>query len=256
MPTWTGPCGSCAAKGMASDLHDLDAVRAALREHARPAAAETAAWFFKAGPGEYGEGDRFLGIKVPKTREVARRAKAIPWNKVPELLRSPWHEERLCALFLWVNRFPKADPPEQEQIVGAWLEHSRWINNWDLVDSSAPHILGQWLLTHPDERDVLDRLASSEMLWQRRMAIVATYALIREQQFHDTLRIATTLLDDPHDLIHKAVGWMLREVGNRAFDLEVGFLDTHYRTMPRTMLRYAIEKFPEPMRQAYLKGNR
>ena len=241
---------------MASDLTDMNAVRKALREHARPTAAETAAWYFKAGPGEYGEGDRFLGIEVPHTREVARRARAIPWDRVPALLRSPWHEERLCALILWVNRFPKADPPEQEEIVRTWLAHARWINNWDLVDSSAPHLLGRWLASRPEERDILDRLAASPTLWERRMAIVATHALIREHQFEDTLRLARTLLDDPEDLIHKATGWMLREVGILAFDLEVGFLDEHYTRMPRTMLRYAIEKFPEPLRQDFLRGNR
>jgi 3-methyladenine DNA glycosylase AlkD len=155
-----------------------------------------------------------------------------------------------------VNRYPRALPPEQEKIVRTWLAHTRWINNWDLVDSSAPHLLGRWLLTHPEKRDILDRLAVSEVLWERRIAMVATYALIREQQLQDTLRIAAVLLNDPHDLIHKATGWMLRELGNRAFDLEVAFLDAHYRAMPRTMLRYAIEKFPEPLRQAYLKGNR
>lgn len=256
MPTWIGRCGCCATKAMASDLTDIDAVRLALREFARPSGAETAAWYFKAGPGEYGEGDQFLGIKVPRTREVARRAGSIPWTRVLELLCSPWHEERLCALFLWVNRFAKADPPEQEQIVRAWLGHTRWINNWDLVDSSAPHLLGRWLLSHPEERDLLDGLAASEVLWERRIAIVATQALIREHQFQDTIRIARILLADPEDLIHKATGWMLREMGNRAFDLEVGFLDEHYREMPRTMLRYAIEKFPEPLRQDYLRGNR
>ena len=238
------------------DLTTLDDVRLALREHARPTAAETAAWFFKAGPGEYGEGDRFLGIKVPNTRSVARRASSIPWDAVPDLLRSPWHEERLCALFMWVYRFPKADPPEREHIVRTWLSMAEWINNWDLVDSSAPHLLGAWLLDRPEERTVLDTLAGSDSLWERRMAIVSTFALIRKNDFGDTLRVAERLLTDPEDLIHKATGWMLREVGNRAIDLEVAFLDQHYRDMPRTMLRYAIEKFPEPLRQDFLKGNR
>lgn len=238
------------------DLTTIDDVRKALREYERPDAAETAAWFFKAGPGEYGEGDRFLGIKVPNTRRVARRAKGIAWDAVSELLQSPWHEERLCGLIMWVNRFPKADPPEQEAIVRAYLTNTDRINNWDLVDTSCHHILGAWLLERPDEEDILDRLAVSASLWERRIAMVSTYAFIRAERFEPTLRIAEMLLEDDHDLIHKATGWMLREMGNRAFDLEVAFLDEHYRRMPRTMLRYAIEKFPEPLRQDFLKGNR
>lgn len=237
-------------------LNTVDDVRRALREHARPEAAETAAWFFKTAPGQYGEGDQFLGIKVPNTRSVAKRARSLPWDSVPELLASPWHEERLCGLILWVNRFPKADPPEQEAIVKAYLSHMDRINNWDLVDTSCHHILGKWLLTHPDQENLLDRLAGSESLWERRIAVVSTYAFIRAERFDTTLRLSEQLLFDKHDLIHKAVGWMLREVGNRAFELEVAFLDEHYASMPRTMLRYAIEKFPEPLRQDFLKGNR
>lgn len=238
------------------NLDTIDAIKRALREHARPEAAETALWFFKAGPGEYGEGDQFLGIKVPKTRAVARRARALPLERIPELLNSPWHEERLCALILWVNRFPKADPREQESIVNTYLANTGFINNWDLVDTSCHHILGKWLLENPEHESMLDRLAGSDSLWERRIAMVSTYAFIRAEQFGATLRIAEMLLGDEHDLIHKAVGWMLREMGNRALDLEVAFLDEHYASMPRTMLRYAIEKFPEPLRQDFLKGNR
>lgn len=237
-------------------LTTIDAIKRALREHARPEAAETATWFFKAGPGEYGEGDQFLGIKVPKTRSVAKRAKEMHWESVLELLHSPWHEERLCALVMWANRFPKADPPEQDAIVKAYLANTEHINNWDLVDTSCHKILGQWLLERPENEDILDRLAVSDSLWERRIAMVSTYAFIRAEHFGPTLRIAEQLLEDEHDLIHKAVGWMLREAGNRAQDLEIAFLDRHFENMPRTMLRYAIEKFPEPLRQDFLKGNR
>jgi len=238
------------------DLTSVDDIRKALREYARPDAAETAAWFFKAGPGQYGEGDQFLGIKVPNTRKVAKRARALPWTVVPELLESPWHEERLCGLVMWVNRFPKADPPERDAIVKSYLAHTHRINNWDLVDTSAHKILGPWLIDHPEKEPILDELAVSSLLWERRIAIISTFAFYKQERFDPTLRIAETLLHDEHDLIHKAVGWALREVGNRAFDLEVAFLDQHYEGMPRTMLRYAIEKFPEPLRQDFLKGNR
>lgn len=238
------------------EIRSIEDIKRALREYARPEAAETAAWFFKTGPGEYGEGDQFLGIKVPNTRKVAGRARSLPWTVVPELLASPWHEERLCGLVMWVNRFKKADPPEQDAIVQSYLAHTHRINNWDLVDTSAHKILGAWLTDRPQESSILDRLAVSDLLWERRIAIIATFAFFKQERFDHTLRIAELLLHDEHDLIHKAVGWAVREVGNRAFDLEVAFLDAHYEEMPRTMLRYAIEKFPEPLRQDFLKGNR
>jgi 3-methyladenine DNA glycosylase AlkD len=208
--------------------------------------------FFRTGPGEYGEGDRFLGVSVPDQRRIARSCKTLPLDEVRTLLTTGAHEERLTALFILVLKFAKADVALRGEIVDLYLAHTAFVNNWDLVDSSAFQLLGEWLVDR--DRSILDRLAASESLWERRIAIIATFAFIRRDDPEWTLRIADRLIDDRHDLIHKAVGWMLREVGNRDRDVEVAWLVRHQRTMPRTMLRYAIEKFTPQERRAFLDG--
>ncbi|HEX8393802.1 MAG TPA: DNA alkylation repair protein [Longimicrobium sp.] len=209
------------------------------------------AGYFRTGPGEYGEGDRFLGIRVPVLRRLVRESRGLPLDRVAELLRSPWHEARLLACLLLADAYPRADAAARDDIYRLYLRNTAFINNWDLVDSSAPHVVGAHLVDK--DRAVLEHLARSESLWERRIAILATQHFIRRGDFGTTLRIAELLVDDGHDLIHKAVGWMLREVGNRDRAAEEAFLTRHHRTMPRTMLRYAIEKFPPGLRARYLR---
>ena len=224
----------------------------ALRLHATDERAEASSRFFKTGPGEYGEGDRFLGVNVPDTRRVCRAFRDMPLGEVTKLLSSPWHEERLLALFILVWQFQRAEPKAQRKIYRFYLRHLRFINNWDLVDSSAEHVIGAYLFERDKEQ--LYRWAKSRDLWKRRIAVMATFHFIKRGNYQPTLALAEILLNDPHDLMHKAVGWMLREIGNRDRTVEEDFLRKHYPQMPRTMLRYAIEKFPEKKRQAYLKG--
>ena len=226
--------------------------RKKIRSLASNEQAAILARFFKTGPGQYGEGDQFLGVKVPATRKVAREFKSLALSEVEMLLHSEIHEERLLALIILVLQFEKADKTTRKQIFDCYVGNTEHINNWDLVDLSAPQIVGGYLEAR--SRKPLDRLARSASLWERRISIVATHWFIRRDDFADTLRIARILLNDEHDLIHKAVGWMLREVGKRDLAALEGFLGPHYHTMPRTMLRYAIERFPEKKRQAYLKG--
>lgn len=209
--------------------------------------------FFKCGKGEYGEGDTFVGITVPQIRSVAKRHRDSMMEDIAALLRDPVHECRLLALLLLVGRFERAEKRERKAIVDFYLDHKDCVNNWDLVDSSAHQILGAYLSDR--DRSVLDRFANTDHLWTQRIAIVATYAFIRQGELQDTFRIADILLSHPHDLIHKAVGWMLREAGKRDTKALQTFLLPRYKRMPRTMLRYAIEKFPEALRQQYLKGN-
>jgi 3-methyladenine DNA glycosylase AlkD len=206
--------------------------------------------FFKTGPGEYGAGDQFIGITVPQTRKLIGQSKELNLEETLKLIKSPWHEIRLFSLLQLIELYKKSN--DQKQIFDHYLAHSAYINNWDLVDVSAPYIVGDYLLTR--NRSILDRLAKSPLLWDRRIAIIATFKLIRAQQFDDTLRICDKLINDKEDLIHKACGWMLREVGNRDLQTEVNYLNLHYKSMARTQLRYAIEKFPENLRQQYLKG--
>ena len=209
--------------------------------------------FFKTGPGEYGEGDRFHGVTVPKCRKIARAARGMELSEIAKLLSSPWHEEREVALFILVDAFKRAkNDKARGDIYRFYIEHLDRVNSWDLVDGSAPTIVGGFL--EDKDRKQLYRWARSRDLWERRISILATFCYIKKKDFEDTLAIAAILRDDDQDLIHKAVGWMLREVGNRDRAAEEGFLSKHYVKMPRTMLRYAIEKFPEKKRQAYLKG--
>ncbi|MBT3228005.1 MAG: DNA alkylation repair protein [Candidatus Marinimicrobia bacterium] len=217
-----------------------------------PERAQHSQRFFKTGKGEYGEGDVFLGIKVPHQRALAKRYKQATRSDTLDLLHSSYHEARLSALFLLVNLYNLADATGKTQIYKDYLDNIEYINNWDLVDSSALQIVGHYLFDK--DRYPLEVLARSEDLWERRVAIIATYYFIRQYDFQDTLKLAEILLNDKEDLIHKAVGWMLREAGNRSRPTEEAFLQKHYQAMPRTMLRYAIEKFPEERRQAYLKG--
>jgi 3-methyladenine DNA glycosylase AlkD len=227
-------------------------VQKALAALARPEVEAGARRFFKTGPGQYGEGDEFRGIKVPVTRGVAKAFSALPFAEAKKLLASPYHEDRLTALIILIRQFEKGDETLRERIYRLYIASAHWVNNWDLVDTSAPYILGAWL--EDKDRAPLYLLARSENLWERRMAMLATQWYIRKGDFEDALRLAAALASSKEDLMHKAVGWMLREVGKRDRKREEAFLARHCKTMPRTMLRYAIEHFPEARRQAYLKG--
>lgn len=208
--------------------------------------------FFKTGPGQYGEGDLFRGIRVPVLRRLSKAYQDIPMELAEHLLRSAYHEDRMLALLILVRKYAKADETGRTCICTLYLDNTRYINNWDLVDTSAEHIVGAYL--SDKSREPLYRLANSSSLWERRIAILATFHFIKRGCFDDTLRIAGMLLTDKEDLIHKAVGWMLREIGKRDLKSEEAFLGVHYPQMPRTMLRYAIEKFPQDRRLFYLKG--
>jgi 3-methyladenine DNA glycosylase AlkD len=223
-----------------------------LRSLANPEVAAILARFFKTGPGQYGEGDRFIGVKVPVTRSVAREFKTLPLAEVGFLLHSDIHEERLLALIILVGQFEKGDAAARKATYDLYLANTRHINNWDLVDLSAPQIVGGYLENR--SRKPLDRLVKSASLWERRISIVATHWFIRRGSFADTIRMAEKMLGDKEDLIHKAAGWMLREVGKRDEAVLEDFLRKYCRVMPRTMLRYAIERFPEKKRQAFLSG--
>ncbi|MEI6788022.1 MAG: DNA alkylation repair protein [bacterium] len=209
-------------------------------------------WFFKTGPGEYGEGDVFVGVRVPVLRKLVKEFEAADESTIHDLLESAVHEDRALALFILVRQFEKENEVDRARIYRFYLNHARRINNWDLVDLSAPQVVGGYLANR--SRRPLYRLVRSKSLWERRIAILATFTFIRQGDFADTLALADRLLGDREDLIHKAVGWMLREVGKRDLAVLENFLKLRCKTMPRTMLRYAIEKFPEPKRQAYLRA--
>ncbi|NOY07003.1 MAG: DNA alkylation repair protein, partial [Chlorobi bacterium] len=230
----------------------LQEIQQHLRTLADPERAAVHQRFFKTGPGEYGEGDRFLGIRVPVLRKLARAYRDLSLAETKKLLASSIHEERFLALLIMVLKYRAGNEDERTTIYRLYLDSTRYVNNWDLVDTTAEHVVGDYLRDR--DRSVLRRLALSRSMWERRIAILATFHYIRRNSFDETLAIAEVLLDDPEDLIHKAVGWMLREVGKRDMKTEERFLRKHYKAMPRTMLRYAIEKFPEPLRQRYLKG--
>jgi 3-methyladenine DNA glycosylase AlkD len=223
-----------------------------LNSLASPEIARRSQRFFKTGKGEYGEGDKFLGIRVPALRKVAKKYRHLNLQEVTKLLKSPFHEIRLLSLFILVAHYEKASEHEKREIVNLYLDNTKFINNWDLVDSSAHKILGDYLLSK--DKLLLYRLASSTDIWERRIAIIATAKFISKDFFNDTIRLSECLLNDEEDLIHKAVGWMLREVGKRNLEAELDFLDSHAREMPRTMLRYAIEKFPKSLKQDYMAG--
>jgi 3-methyladenine DNA glycosylase AlkD len=206
--------------------------------------------FFKTAPGQYGGGDRFRGINVPTLRSIAREYQALPLNQVGQLLRSPWHEDRLLALLILVRQYARGNARRRDRIFRFYMRNTVRINNWDLVDCSAEHIVGGQLTD--DGRRTLLRLAKSKLIWERRIAIIATFQHIKRRQFDATFAVARVLLEDPHDLIQKAVGWMLREVGKRDRALTEAFLSRYVKRMPRTMLRYAIERFPAPLRRRYL----
>jgi 3-methyladenine DNA glycosylase AlkD len=229
-------------------------IRSQLRALADPAIASRSQSFFRTGPGEYGAGDRFLGIRVPELRRLARAAGDLPLSQVRALLASRWHEERLLALLILVRLYERGDTKRRAGIARLYLSSLKHVNNWDLVDSSAHLILGPHLLDK--DRRLLDRLARSPNLWRRRVAVLTTFCFIKRGEFDDALWIGTQLLHDHEDLIHKAVGWMLREVGKRDRAVECHFLDLHAAKMPRTMLRYAIEKFPARLRARYMQQGR
>jgi 3-methyladenine DNA glycosylase AlkD len=209
--------------------------------------------FFKTGKGQYGEGDVFLGINMPTQRVIAKKYLNLSIGEVEQVLHSRIHEQRMVAVVIWTYQFEKADDETRKKIYDAYLRNTRWINNWDLVDVTTPRIVGIYQWKHPEERKVLYRFAKSVNLWERRIAILATSAFIRNNDFEDVLNISEILLTDKHDLIHKAVGWMLREVGKKDQSVEEKFLKKYYKTMPRTMLRYAIERFDEGKRKFYMR---
>jgi 3-methyladenine DNA glycosylase AlkD len=228
----------------------LQHLKADLQNIANPEKAKILARFFKTGKGQYGEGDVFLGIMVPAQRQMAKKYASLCLKDIKTLLASKIHEHRLIALFILVNQYQKSDKRVKKKIADFYLVHAAGINNWDLVDLSAPHILGD----HCYEKDttMLYRLAASDNLWKRRIAIMATFAFIRKGRFEEALDISEMLLQDKHDLIHKAVGWMLREIGKRDVKREEEFLKMHAHEMPRTMLRYAIERFDEKKRSYWM----
>lgn len=231
---------------------NAETISQTLKDLADPETAEHSQRFFKTGKGEYGEGDVFLGIRVPVLRKHVGMYRDTALEEVETLLRSAYNEERLFALLLLVAKYQKGDEAEREAIYNCYMVHTRYINNWNLIDSSAPYIVGPYL-EHRD-KEVLYRFARSKDLWERRIAMLSTFYYIRNGEFGTALDISDILLTDTEDLIHKAVGWMLREIGKRDIETERAFLDRHSKTMPRTMLRYAIEKFPEAERQRWLTG--
>jgi 3-methyladenine DNA glycosylase AlkD len=219
---------------------------------ANPRKAEILQRFFKTRKGEYAEGDVFLGVIVPEQRKLVKKYTAsLSLNNLQELLNTKIHEYRLTALLILVSKYEK-DSEKRKEIFEFYLNNTKNINNWDLVDLSAPRIVGEHLINK--DRDLLNHLAKSNSLWERRIAVLSSFAFIRNNQFDDAINISEMLLKDKHDLIHKAVGWMLREIGKRDIGLLKQFMGKHYKSMPRTMLRYAIEKFPEKERKAYLEG--
>ncbi len=228
------------------------AIQQELANLADPGHAVSLQRFFKTGPGEYGEGDHFRGLRVPVLRQMAKKYRHLSLGATERLLQSPFHEDRLLGLFILIHQYYQGDLALQGEIHRLYLKRRSFVNNWDLVDASAPHLIGHYL--NDRAKDLLTRLAVSGVLWERRMAIIATFHFIKQGNFDETLRVARLLLGDPEDLIHKAVGWMLREVGKRQAAVAETFLQAHYRRMPRTMLRYAIERLPKPRRQAYLQG--
>ncbi len=231
----------------------LDELRAELRTLADPAKTAFYPRFFKAGPGQYAEGDQFLGVTVPQQRALAKKYSHLWLGDIEKLITSPWHEERLTGLILLVNAYKRGSANARQEIYNFYMTHLGQVNNWDLVDSSAPYIVGPQLAASPYKMKVLSKLAASGNLWERRIAMLSTFHYIKQGRANEALIIADILLHDPHDLIQKAVGWMLRELGKRVDrQLLMDFLNRHAATMPRTTLRYAIEHFDSGTRQYYL----
>ena len=230
----------------------LTSLKREARDLANPAIAAHSRTYFKTGPGQYGQGDAFLGLRVPTLRALVKKYRALDYTEAVELLKSEWHEERLLGVLLLVNAYERGDERAKDRIHRAYLKNAKRVNNWDLVDSSAPQIVGAHLT--PENVALLVDLAKSKNLWERRIAMIATQHFIKNKEYRPTLTIALLLIDDPEDLIHKAVGWMLREVGKRDRTVLDSFLSKHYKRMPRTMLRYAIERHPQSLRTAYMTG--
>ena len=235
-------------------MSELTQLKQNLRKFEKPEKAKALKWFFKTGKGEYAEGDKFLGLKTAETRSVAQEYQNLDFSSLAKLLASRIHEERICSVMILLRRFGKSDFKGKKEVFGFYLKNLKGINNWDLVDISCPKIIGRYLWESKSNRDFLFDFAKSDNLWKRRIAVMSTFWFIREKEYQDSLKIAEILLNDEHDLIHKAVGWMLREIGNRNLKVEEVFLKRHYKIMPRTMLRYAIEKFPKSKRLSYLNG--
>jgi 3-methyladenine DNA glycosylase AlkD len=234
----------------------LTQIRHEIRNEADVERAENLAWFFKTGKGEYAEGDRFFGLGQPKCRRIAKRYSELPDTEIRALALSKWHEERMIAFLILMARYATSDESGRRATFEFILKILKGVNNWDLVDVCMPKTIGWHLYAHPEERTRLERWAKSLSLWERRISIIATSYFVNQGRFTETLNIAELLLADRHDLIHKAVGWMLREIGKRDIKTAERFLKARYKTMPRTMLRYAIERFPEKKRKAYLRGER
>ncbi len=229
----------------------IEQIQSALRSVANKDRAKSSAWFFKTGPGQYGEGDKFLGIRVPEQRKIARQFQEdLPLDEVKRLLESPWHEERLTSLFILVSKYKQAADKVKQEIASFYHKNRAYVNNWDLVDSSAPYILGDYLTNH--SRAVLLRLARSNSVWDRRIAILSTFLWIRQGEFEDAFKVINILLNDEHDLIQKAVGWALREIGKADRKSLTTFLDNQASILPRTSLRYAIEHLTPAQRAHYL----
>jgi 3-methyladenine DNA glycosylase AlkD len=228
----------------------LDKIKNEMSQLSNPNRAKNLSWFFKTGKGQYGEGDTFLGIPVPEQRELAKKYADLSLGDLQELLNSKIHEHRFTALVILISKYRMAEENSKKEIFDFYLKNTENVNNWDLVDLSAPRIVGDYLLNR--ERSILYKLAKSDSLWERRISILSTFTFIDKDDFEDALNISELLLRDEHDLIHKAVGWALREIGKRDQNVEEQFLAKHYLDMPRTMLRYAIEKFDENKRKRYL----
>lgn len=232
-------------------MNTIEGIRKKLKSKSNPKRAKIYSRYFKSGSGEYGEGDIFLGVSIPDLRTVARQYINLPLSQIETLLHSRIHEERLLAVIIIVDSFARGDYAEKERIYRFYLKNVKWINNWDLVDLSAPKIIGCYLLGK--SKVILYNYAKSKNLWKRRIAIIATFEFIRHANYNETIKIAEILLSDQHNLIHKAVGWMLREVGKRSIQTEELFLKKYYKFMPRVMLRYSIEKFSDHKKQLFLQ---
>jgi len=229
----------------------LNTLKKELARFGNPKKAKILSGFFKTGKGQYGHGDAFLGVKVPETRIVAKKFNSLNLKDLKKLLYSKIHEERLCALLILVDKYKKSDSKNKKIIVDFYLNNAKKVNNWDLVDLSADMILGNYLIDK--NKSILYKLVKSQNLWEKRISIISTFAFIRNNKFDDTIKISEILLNDKHDLIHKAVGWMLREMGKKDEKELIKFLDKNYRKMPRTMLRYAIERLGEKRKKFYLR---